>query len=103
MKNPIAFQLSLDFGVTPEQACIMCHLSANCDKCCKQCQSKGTICDNSMQACSQANPEYQGPRWRTWMYHVAVYFPELKKYVPQKYHKEIDLELEKYNHKIKNL
>ena len=56
-----------------------------------------------MQACSQANLEYQGPRWRTWMYHVAVYFPELKKYIPKKYHKEIDLELEKYNHKIKNL
>ena len=54
-----------------------------------------------MQACSQANLEYQGPRWRTWMYHVAVYFPELKKYIPKKYHKEIDLERKIYNHKMK--
>ena len=26
-------QLALDFGVTAEQACIMCHLSANCGEC----------------------------------------------------------------------
>ena len=101
MENPIVSQLTLDFGVTPEQACIMCHLSANCNKCCKQCQSKGKQCDNVMQECSQVDLEYQGPRWRTWMHLVATHFPELKKYIPKKYHKELDLKLKLYNRKMK--
>ena len=101
MGNPIAFQLSFDFGVTPEQACIMCHLSSNCNKCCKQCVSKGTQCDNSMQECSQTDLEYQGARWETWLHLVAVHYPELKKYIPKKYHKKLELQLNIYNRKMK--
>ena len=26
-----------DYGVTPEQACIMCHLSSECSGCCVRC------------------------------------------------------------------
>ena len=101
MLNRTGTQLAFDFGITPEQACILCHLSANCNKCCKQCESKGTQCDNSMQECSQTDLEDQGARWETWLHLVAVHYHELKKYIPKKYHRELDLKLEIYNRKMK--
>ena len=54
-----------------------------------------------MQECSQTDLEYQGTRWETWLHLVAVHYPELKKYIPKKYHKELELKLNIYNRKMK--
>lgn len=35
MKRQLTF--TFDYGVTPEQACIMCHLSSKCSGCCVRC------------------------------------------------------------------
>lgn len=93
----VPIQLHFDFGVTQEQACIMCHLSANCEMCCVKCQAQGKECSNAMQACSQVDLDKQGARWDTWMYNVAVHFPELKKYIPKKYKQQVDMALQKHN------
>lgn len=98
--NPLAVQLSLDLGVTSEQACIMCNLSANCDKCCKQCQAQGRECSNKMQECSQVNLEYQGARWHNWLHLVATHYPELRKYIPRKYYRDLNMQAKIYNAKI---
>lgn len=76
-------QLSFDFtyGVTAEQACIMCHLSSGCGGCCVGCGNK---C-GSMQACSRPGRGHDGPRFETWMYLVRNHYPELKRFVPKKY------------------
>ena len=93
-------QLAFDFGVTSEQACIMCHLSANCGDCCVRCQAAGRTCGNAMQICSQVDLDKQGARWSTWMHLVAVHFPELRKYIPRKYKKLVDIALNKYNQRM---
>lgn len=38
-----------DFGVTREQACIMCHLSSGCGGCCEKCRKEKGHCNNSAQ------------------------------------------------------
>ena len=96
-------QLAFDFGVTAEQACIMCHLSANCGDCCVKCQASGKTCGNSMQICSQVDLDQQGARWSTWMHLVAVHFPELRRYIPRKYKKCVTIALNKYNQRMGNI
>lgn len=71
-------QLELDFGVTPEQACIMCHLSSECSGCCKKC---GKECG---QNCSLPSMALDKMRWDAWMYLVATSLPELKRFIPRK-------------------
>ena len=34
-----------DFGVTREQACIMCHLSSGCGGCCEKCRKERGYCN----------------------------------------------------------
>lgn len=87
----MATQLRIDFGITPEQACTLCHLSANCGGCCKFCQSKGGICNNSAQECSQVNLESQGLRWNTWMYLVRTKLTELRRFIPRRYWHQLNL------------
>lgn len=99
----IVEQLYFDFGVTPEQACIMCHLSSNCGMCCVKCQAEGKKCGNSMQSCSQYDLDKQSARWNTWMYNVAFHYPELIKYIPRKYRKQVDMAREEYKRKMHNL
>ena len=96
-------QLAFDVGVTSEQACIMCHLSANCSECCVRCQAQGKECSNSMQICSQVDLDKQGARWSTWMHLCAVHFPELRRYIPRKYKKCVDIALTKYNQRMRRI
>ena len=88
-------QLSLPLGVTPEQACIMCHLSAECGGCCRECAACGKSCSNSAQLCSQEGLESQGPRWESWIALVRTTLPALRKWVPRKYWKELGLKTNK--------
>lgn len=74
-------QLSIDFGVTDEQSCIMCHLSSNCAGCCKKCRNPSC----SGQMCSIPFAKDETARWNTWMYLVRTFFPELKKFIPKKF------------------
>ena len=66
-------QLSIHFkggyGVSAEQACIMCHLSSECGGCCAKCNSN--TC--SGQVCSQPTKDTDGDRWSTWMHLVRNY------------------------------
>ena len=62
-------QLSIDFGVTEEEACMMCHLSSECGGCCAKC---GMKC-SSVQLCSQSNRGSQTERLKTWLYLVNKY------------------------------
>lgn len=71
------------YGVSREQACIMCHLSSECSGCCLQC--KNGHCQG--QACSQPFRETEGERWETWMYLVGTTLTELQKFLPPKYQK----------------
>ena len=76
--------LNLDWGVTREQACIMCHLSSECEDCCLRCNHKNGCAG---QLCSQPSRDHEGQRWNTWMYLVRTSLPELKRFIPKKYHK----------------
>ena len=54
-----------DYGVTREQACIMCHLSSECEGCCLKC-TKDNGCHG--QLCSQPYRDHEGQRWNAWIY-----------------------------------
>ena len=74
--------LELEYGVTREQACIMCHLSSGCEGCCLACKKDGG-CQG--QACSQPFRDHEGVRFETWMRLVKTYYPNLRRFVPKKY------------------
>lgn len=80
-------QLSFGFsyGVTKEQACIMCHLSSECGECCIKCKKFGKNMSCNGQACSQPFIDNEGVRWDTWMKLVRTSYPNLKKFIPKKY------------------
>lgn len=75
-------EFNFTYGVTKEQACIMCHLSSECEGCCLKCRK----CQG--QICSQTSREWDGQRWDTWMYLVNTRLPELRRFVPEKWLKE---------------
>ncbi len=76
-------QLEFDFGVTEEQACIMCHLSSECEGCCARCKGE------CAQKCSLPFIATEKSRWDTWMHLVANNLPELKKFIPTEWRKEL--------------
>ena len=78
-------RFNFDYGVTPEQACIMCHLSSECGGCCQKCKKDG--CHG--QLCSQPGRDHMGQRWETWIYIVSNLLPELRRFIPHKYWKYI--------------
>lgn len=83
-------QLEIDFGtygVTREQACIMCHLSSECDKCCVKCIAAGDNGSCGGQVCSLPTRDNEGQRWEAWIHLVKTTLPELRKFIPQKYKK----------------
>ena len=83
-------QLEIDFGtygVTREQACIMCHLSSECSGCCIKCIAEGRNGSCNGQTCSQLTRDNEGKRWETWIHLVKNNLPELRKYIPKKYKK----------------
>lgn len=79
-------RIRFQFGVTPEQSCIMCHLSAECSDCCKKCKVEGCHGQN----CSLPSRDHDGQRWENWLYIVANFRPDLRRFVPRKYHKYIN-------------
>lgn len=74
-----------DFGVTREQACIMCHLSSGCGGCCEKCRKEKGYCNNSAQVCSMGSREHDGQRFVAWINLVNTSLHELKKFVQKKY------------------
>lgn len=78
-------QLQLDFGITPQQACILCHLSADCGRCCTKCKEQGKNGSCYGQICSQENLDKQQSRWEAWMYLIKNYscFSNLKRFLPK--------------------
>lgn len=60
-------QLTLDFGVTPQESCLMCRLSAECRlgrPCCQRCAEPCNV----RQRCSLPFAESESQRLRTWVY-----------------------------------
>ena len=64
--------LNLDYGISKEQACILCHLSSECEGCCVKCKAENKNDGCSGQACSQPFREKEGNRWDTWMHLVST-------------------------------
>lgn len=85
----IQLDFNFTYGVTKEQACILCHLSSDCGGCCVKCKAEGKSGTCYGQNCSQLSRETDGQRWETWMYLINSYdhLAHLKKYIPQKYRK----------------
>lgn len=81
--------LNLEYGISKEQACILCHLSSECEGCCVKCKAENKNDGCSGQACSQPFRENEGNRWDTWMYIVSTSLPELKRFIPVKYRKHL--------------
>ena len=68
--------LTLDYGISREQACILCHLASGCGSCCARCDHKNG-CHG--QTCSQPTRNNEGQRWDSWM-HLVENFPHIKEY-----------------------
>ena len=78
---------NFQYGISAEQACVLCHLSAECEGCCLRCKNdKGCY----GQTCSQPDRDTQGARWDAWMYMVATYRPDLRRYIPRKWRGEVN-------------
>jgi len=73
-------ELGLELEATPEEICMMCHFSSECDGCCKRCEN---FC-NSEQTCMQGK-KGQFQRLQSWMSIINSdkYFDYLKKYIPR--------------------
>lgn len=84
-------EFDFDFGVTKEQACVMCHLSSECFGCCVKCKAEDKNGTCGGQSCSLQSRDTDGQRWDAWMYLVATSLPELKKFIPKKYRKSLKL------------
>lgn len=82
-RKPLQLSLNLQYGISREQACILCHLSAECSGCCQNCD-KG--CQGQM--CGQPFRDYDGQRWDTWMYLVTHQLRRLLMYIPKEQRKK---------------
>nr|DAI98715.1 MAG TPA: hypothetical protein [Caudoviricetes sp.] len=79
MKRSIQTTLNFEYGISREQACILCHLSAECSGCCKVCKDRR--CQG--QTCSQPFREHEGQRWDSWMHILRnTKLKRLVKYIP---------------------
>jgi hypothetical protein len=76
MNKQLSFDLN--YGISHEQACILCHLSAECEGCCAKCNHPNG-CQG--QCCSQPSRERDGLRWDTWMYLLKTSLPELARFI----------------------
>lgn len=79
--------LDMDYGISKEQACILCHLSSECEGCCVKCKAENKNGSCYGQICSQPQREHEGQRWDAWMHIVSTSLPELKRFIPVKYKK----------------
>ena len=80
-KQPREQTLGFSYGVTREQACIMCHLSSECGGCCIRCRKEG--CQG--QLCSPPYRDFEGQRFEAWMWLVKTHYRHLRKFVPKRY------------------
>lgn len=80
-------EFKFNYGLSKEQACILCHLSSECSGCCVKCRTEKKNDSCQGQTCSQPFREQEGARWDTWMYLVSECLPELKRFIPAKYRK----------------
>lgn len=62
--------LTFNYGISREQACILCHLSSECGGCCAKCSQQNGC---SGQVCAQPRRDIDGQRWDAWMHLVANY------------------------------
>lgn len=81
--------LDMDYGISKEQACILCHLSSECAGCCVKCRAENKNGTCYGQVCSLSTREHEGKRWDIWMYLVSTSLPELKRFIPVKYRKHL--------------
>lgn len=79
---------NFQYGISREQACILCHLSAECSGCCIKCGHDG--CQGQM--CSQPSREHDGQRWETWMYLLRENLPHLKKFIKPELRKKYGID-----------
>lgn len=72
--------LIFHYGISREQACMLCHLSAECSGCCAKCDHPNG-CNG--QTCSQPMRNNEGQRWDAWM-HILTFpnMSRLVKYIP---------------------
>ena len=87
--KPRQLSLNLEYGISREQACILCHLSSECDGCCVKCKAENKNGSCYGQICSQPSRVHDGSRWDTWMYLVSTSLPNLKRFIPSKYRKHM--------------
>lgn len=87
--TPKQLSLDMDYGISKEQACILCHLSSECAGCCVKCKAENKNENCYGQNCSLPTREHEGQRWDTWMYLVSTSLPELKRFIPVKYRKHL--------------
>lgn len=85
MSNPKQLELHFQYGISSEQACILCHLSASCSGCCLKFEKKEG-CQG--QVCSQPFKDHEGQRWDTWMHIVTTQLTHLLKYIPKELRKK---------------
>ena len=72
--------LVFDYGISREQACILCHLSSECGGCCSKCDHQNG-CHG--QLCSLPSRNIEGQRWDAWMRLLAsTDMSRLVKYIP---------------------
>lgn len=78
------------YGISKEQACILCHLSAESQGCCLDPNSEAY----GMQRCSVPYRENDGPRWDTWMYLISKKgcLQELKRFIPKDLQKKYGID-----------
>lgn len=74
--SPLQTSLTFNYGISREQACILCHLSSECSGCCAKCEHPGSC---GIQSCSQPKRDHEGLRWDTWM-HIIRNQPHVKEY-----------------------
>lgn len=89
--------LNLDYGISKEQACILCHLSSECAGCCVKCKAENKSGTCQGQNCSIPSRDHDGQRWNAWMHIVSTSLPGLKRFIPVKYRKH--LKTKKYEYR----
>ena len=54
--------LNLDYGISKEQACILCHLSSECAGCCVKCKAESRCGSCQGQNCSIPSRDHGGQK-----------------------------------------
>lgn len=65
-------ELIFSYGISREQACILCHLSSECGGCCAKCMASNGKGSCNGQLCSLPSRDQDGQRWDSWMWLVKT-------------------------------